>query len=116
MDPAALKDEGSSGSTRFARKHLAKVEDLETRETKDLEVARYYASTGNFQAAYLRAKDAITIIPDDPAAHLAVAQTAQRLNKKDEAIAEYKVYLTLEPNGDKVPSARKALAFLNKER
>ena len=111
--PNALKDEGSTGSTRFARKHLAKIEDPDTRVSKDLEVARYYVSTGNFQAAYRRAKDAVSTIPDDPAAHLALAQTAQRLNKKEEAIAEYKVYIKLEPDGNKVPSARKALALLN---
>ncbi len=114
-DAPALKDEGSTGSTRFARKHLAKVEDLDTREAKDLEISRYYASTGNFQAAYLRAKDAVTSIPDDPAAHLALAQTAQHLNKKEEAVTEYKAYLKLAPDGDKVPAARKALALLDRK-
>lgn len=115
LDPAALKDEGSTGSTRFARKHLSKVEDLDTREAKDLEVSRYYVSTGNFQAAYLRAKDAVATIPGDPVAHLALAQTAQRLNKKAEAITEYKAYLRLEPDGDNVPAARKALTLLDKK-
>jgi len=111
----ALKDEGSTGSTRFARKHLSKVEDLDTREAKDLEVSHYYVTTGNFQAAYLRAKDAVAIIPDDPAAHLALAQTAQRLKKKDEAVAEYNAYLKLNPEGDKASAARKALAALTQK-
>lgn len=111
-DSPALKDEGSAGSTRFARKHLAKVEDLDTREAKDLEVSHYYVTTGNFQAAYLRAKDAVATIPDDAAAHLALAQTAQRLKKNDEAIAEYNAYLKLEPQGDKAAGARKALRVL----
>jgi hypothetical protein len=111
----ALKDEGSTGSTRFARQHLSKVEDLDTREAKDLEVSHYYVTTGNFQAAYLRAKDAVAIIPDDPAAHLALAQTAQRLKKKDEAVAEYNAYLKLEPEGDKASAARKAVAALTQK-
>jgi hypothetical protein len=111
----ALKDEGSTGSTRFARKHLSKVEDLDTREAKDLEVSHYYVTTGNFQAAYLRAKDAVATIPDDPAAHLALAQTAQRLKKNDEAVAEYNAYLKLEPQGDKASTARKAKESLTKK-
>ena len=111
----ALKDEGSTGSTRFARKHLNKVEDLDTREAKDLEVSHYYVTTGNFQAAYLRAKDAVATIPDDPAAHLALAQTAQRLKKKDEAVAEYNAYLKLNPEGEKASAARKALAGLTEK-
>jgi hypothetical protein len=113
-DAPALADKGSSGSTRAERRrHLPKVEDLDEREAKDLEVAHYYTTTGNFLAAYNRAKDAVTTIPDDPAAHFALAEGARNLKKNDEAIAEYKLYLKLDPGGEKAKSAQRALSELS---
>jgi len=117
-DPSepALADKGSSGSTRMERRAqrrlLPKVEDLDAREAEDLQVSHYYATTGNFLAAYLRAQDAVKTIPDDPLAHFALAESAAKLNKKDEAIAEYKLYLKLDPEGEKAKAARGALAEL----
>ena len=104
-----LTDVGSSGLTRTQRRHLAKVEDLDHREEEDLQVSHFYFTTGNFQASYLRAKDAVRIMPDDAAAHFALAQAAQRLKKTDEAVGEYGTYLKLEPDGEKVKVALKSL-------
>lgn len=113
-DHPALKDEGSTGSTRFSRKKLPKVTvvDPDERESRDLEVSHYYFTTGNFQAAYLRARDAATTIPDDPAAHLALAGAAMRLNKPDEAVAEYNACLKLDATDPQAKEARKGLAEL----
>ena len=109
-------DSGSNGGfapkTPFVRRHLPKVEDLGHRESEDLEVSRYYASTGNYIAAYMRAKDAVRVVPDDSAAHFALAEAALSLKKKDEAAAEYKACLQLAPQGDYAGKARKALAAL----
>ncbi len=99
-------------STRTSRRRLPKVEDLSHREAEDLDISRYYTSTGNHLAAYLRAKDAAATIPDDPEAHYALATTAARLHKNDEAIAEYDAFLKLDPDNDKSKAARKALAAL----
>ena len=107
-----LKDEGSSGSTRFERHHLPKVEDKDTREEQDLQVSKYYASTGNYKAAYLRAKDAIATVPDDPEGHFLLADAAQHFGKRDEARTEFAAYLKLDPDGDHVKAAEKALAEL----
>ncbi len=107
-----LKDEGSTGSTRFQRKHLAKVEDTDQRELKDIEVSHFYLTTGNFPAAYTRAQDAVKLYPDDENAHLALAEAADKLKKRDEAAEEYKVYLKLAPDGDKAKQAERALAAL----
>lgn len=111
VDPEqpALKDVGSSALTRSQRRHLPKVEDLDHREEEDLQVSHFYFTTGDYQASYLRAQDAVKIMPDDPAAHFALAQAAQRLRKNDEAIAEFGAYLKLDPGGDKVKPALKAL-------
>ena len=84
----------------------------EDREAEDLTVAKFYRQTGNLQAAYLRSKDAVTMQPDDPEAHFALADAAQRLNKREEAAAEYNAYLKLDPEGDRVKSAQRALSAL----
>ena len=85
---------------------------MDKRESTDVEVSRYYFSTGDFKAAYLRAKDAVSIYADDEAAHLALAQSADRLGKRGEAVAEYNVFLKLDPDGPKSKLVRQALAQL----
>lgn len=99
-------------STRSSRRRLPKVEDLSHREAEDLDISRYYTSTGNYLAAYLRAKDAAATIPGDPEAHYALATTAARLHKTDEAIAAYETFLKLDPDNDRAKAARKALAAM----
>ena len=100
--------------TPVSRRHkLAKVEDLDEREAKDVEVSGFYLSTGNYIGAYARARDAVRLYPDDPEAHFALAAAAQKLKKNDEAVAEYKSYLKLEPDGDHVKVAQHALAEIH---
>jgi cytochrome c-type biogenesis protein CcmH/NrfG len=82
------------------------------RESEDLEVSRYYASVGNHAAAYMRAKDAVRVVPGDSAAHFFLGEAARALNKKDEAEAEYRVSLQLAPEGDYAEKSRKALVGL----
>jgi len=109
-----IADKGSYGSTRASRRRKLPVpEDLDQREATDLEVSHYYATTGNLQGSYLRAQDAVKTIPDDPLAHFALAESALALKKTDEAIAEYKLYLKLDPEGEKVKAAQRALAALS---
>ena len=104
-----LADRGSSGSTRAQRRKLVVKEDPEEREAEDLQISHYYMTTGNFLAAYLRAKDALKTIPDDPLAHYAIGESAQKLKKTEEAIAEFKLYLQLDPDGLKAKAAERAL-------
>ena len=79
------------------------------RVDEDLSVAKFYMGDGNLQGAYLRAQDAVKVQPDYSAAHFTLAQVAQKLKKKDEAIAEFKTYLKLDPDGEKKREAQKAL-------
>ena len=85
---------------------------MDKREATDVDVSHYYFSTGDYKAAYLRAKDAVSIYADDEAAHLALAQSAERLGKRDEAVVEYNAFLKLDPDGPKSKIVRKALAQL----
>ena len=75
-------------------------------------MAKFYRDAGNFHAAYLRAKDAVKLIPDDPEAHFLLGESAQKLQLKEEATAELNTYLKLEPEGDHVRAARRALEAL----
>ena len=111
-DKAGLKDKGSEGSTRFERKKLAVPEDLSKRELDDLDVSHYYITTGDFIGAYARAQDAVKLYPEDENAHYALGLAADKMKKKEEAIAEYKVYLKMAPDGPKARQAEKALDVL----
>jgi len=109
-----LDDKGDNPRAATRRK-LPKVQKLqsdEERAAEDLDVAKFYEQSGDLNAAYLRARDAVKVQPSDPEAHFALGHLAQKLNKRDEAIAEFNSYLQLEPDGEKIKQARKALSQL----
>jgi tetratricopeptide (TPR) repeat protein len=119
-DPDAkpgLKDAGTRGSTRAERRRLRpmaeKMQSNDERVDEDLQVADFYSKRGNKMGAYLRAKDAVKTEPDEADTHLALAQAADQMGKKDEAVTEYRAYLKLEPDGDGVKTAEQALTRLN---
>ncbi len=115
-----MKDAGSTGSTATPGRHLlhrvnpvgSKLQSTEEREAEDLDIAHYYTQTGNLQGAYLRSKDAVTLVPNDADAHFALAETALKLNKRDEAVAEYSACLKLDASDKEIKESRKALARL----
>ncbi len=99
-----------------SRRKLPKVKRVQTddeRVDEDIKVAKFYMNDENYQGAYLRAKDAVTVQPDYSLAHFTLAQVAQKMKKKDEAVAEYQLYLKLDPDGEKAKDANKALAELH---
>jgi tetratricopeptide (TPR) repeat protein len=102
--------EGTSVHRRLPKVKAIKTDD--ERVDEDLTVARFYMNDENYQGAYLRAKEAVQIQPDYSATHFALAEIAQKMKKKDEAIAEYQAYLKLDPDGEKAKAAKKALADL----
>jgi hypothetical protein len=94
---------------------LPKVKRVQTddeRVDEDLSVAKFYFRDENYQGAYLRAKDAINVQPDYSTPHFVLAQIAEKMKKKDEAVAEYQTYLKLDPEGEKSKDAKRALAEL----
>jgi hypothetical protein len=106
-DPPKLHDKGSSGRRTLK---VIKPQSDDDRVDEDLSVAHFYAQSGNSIGAYMRAKDAVKIEPDYAPGHFALAEAAKKLNKKDEAAAEFQTYLKLAPDGDKAKAAEKALA------
>ena len=117
-NPAATPNfDGNPPEGTSVHRKLPKPQHLQSddeRVDEDLTVAKFYFHDENYQGAYLRAKDAVSIQPDYSATHFALAQAAQKLKKKDEAIAEYQAYLKLDPDGEKAKESKKALADLNK--
>jgi tetratricopeptide (TPR) repeat protein len=121
-DPSkpALTDKGSEGESPTPGRHIlhrvnpigTKLQSDDERETEDLSVAHFYISNGDVKGAYLRSQDAVKTAPDDPDAHFMLAETALKLNKKDEAIAEYNACLKLDPIEKEAKDARKALERL----
>ena len=113
-----LKDEGSEGSTAHKRRLLRnripaqKPQTDDDRVAEDLSVAKFYQQSGNLNGAYMRVKDALKVQPNDPDVHLALAGVAEKLGKKDEAVAEYETYLKTDPDTDEAKKARKALEKL----
>jgi hypothetical protein len=116
----ALQDKGSEGATTTPGRHIlhrvnpigTKLQSDDEREQEDLDIAHYYTQSGDLPGALLRAQDAVKIKPDDPDAHFALAEAARRLNKKDQAIAEYEACLKLDPIDKEAAAARKALSKL----
>jgi tetratricopeptide (TPR) repeat protein len=102
-----LIDKGSHGNITPARQQSA-----EDRIAEDLDVANFYRNRGNYMAAYLRIKDALSYQPDDAEINYSLAEDAQKLGKKDEAVEHYKAYLKLAPQGPKSKTAQKALQQL----
>ena len=89
-----------------------KLQTPEEREAEDLDIAHYYTQTGDVKGAYLRSQDAVKTAPDDPDAHFALAEAALKMNKRDEAVAEYNACLKLDPTDKEAKAARKELARL----
>jgi len=78
----------------------------------DIDVSHFYLQTGDYVGAYMRAQDAVKLYPDDENAHYALAVSAEKMKKIPEAIAAYKTYLQLAPDGDKAKQVKTALAEL----
>jgi hypothetical protein len=114
-NPASKGDPSNPPEGTSVHRKLPKVKRVQTddeRVDEDLSVAKFYLHDENYQGAYLRAKDAVNIQPEFSAAHFALAEIAQKMKKKDEAIAEYQTYLKLDPDGERANAAKKALADL----
>ncbi len=119
--PPQLKDKGSEGEQTSGRHILhrinppgTKLQTPDEREQEDLSVAHFYMDSGDLRGAYLRSQDAVQTVPDDPDAHFALAEAAAKLDKHEEAIAEYNACLKLDASDKEIKESRKALAKLQK--
>jgi tetratricopeptide (TPR) repeat protein len=86
----------------------------EGRAQDDVRVGRYYLGTGDFLGAYGRYSEAVRMDPTNLDAIYGLAAAAAGLHHTDEALANYKLYLQIAPDGNDAKSARKALRALSK--
>ena len=113
----ALKDEGSEGEAqpqhrRRLRPPAQKTLSDEERVEEDLTVAHFYLQSGNAMGAYLRAKDAVKLQPGVADTHLTLGLAAEKLGKREEAVAEYSAAVAADPDGEGAKGAKKALGRL----
>lgn len=84
----------------------------EGRAKEDVRVGRFYLGTGNFKGAYSRFSEAARLDQANVDAIYGLAASAAGLHRTDEALANYRLYLQVAPDGSDAKSARKALREL----
>ena len=76
---------------------------------KDAEIGDFYMESGNWQGAYERFLEANRSDPGNAEAVFGLAETARRLHHPDEALRNYRLYLSALPNGPHAKEVRKVL-------
>lgn len=76
---------------------------------KDAEIGDYYLESGNFKGAYVRFLEANHSDPGNAEAVFGLAESARHLDRRDEALRNYRLYLAALPNGPHAKEIRKAL-------
>jgi tetratricopeptide (TPR) repeat protein len=79
---------------------------------KDTQVGTFYLKTGDYKGAYDRFVEAARVDPGNADAVFGLAESARRLNRRDEAIRNYRLYLSALPDGPRAKESRKALKEL----
>ncbi|MFZ0284011.1 MAG: tetratricopeptide repeat protein [Terriglobales bacterium] len=85
------------------------------RAAKDNEVADYYYKIKNYKAALARYQDALIFKQYDAMANFGMGQCYEKLGQPEEAIAHFKEYLKILPEGPHAKHARKALEKLGEK-
>jgi tetratricopeptide (TPR) repeat protein len=79
---------------------------------KDIEVGDFYFKRKNYKAAEDRYREALVYKQNDALATFRLAVCLERLDRPDEARAEYENYLKILPYGPLAPDAKKAIEHL----
>jgi len=79
---------------------------------KDIEVGDFYFKRKNYKAAEDRYREALVYKQNDALATFRLAVCLEKLDRPDEARAEYENYLKILPYGPLAPDAKKAVEHL----
>lgn len=79
---------------------------------KDTQIGLFYLKTGDYKGAYERFTEAVQIDPGNADAVFGLAESARHLERRDEAIRNYQIYLSALPDGPRAKAARKGLKDL----
>ncbi len=82
------------------------------RAVKDDEVGDFYFKRGGYKAAIARYEDALQYKENDAVANFRLGQCYEKVDQPDQAIAHYKEYLRILPEGPEAKHARKAIEKL----
>ena len=82
---------------------------------KDVDVGDFYLDSGNWQGAYDRFLEANRSDPGNAEAVFGLADSARHLHRRDEALRNYRLYLSALPNGPRAKEVRKALKEMDAE-
>lgn len=107
--PDDMKHEGAdvTGVTEFHAYDPHKA-------AKDIEVGDFYFKRGNYKAAEARYEDALDWKPNDAIATFRLAQSEEKLGKKDDALKNYQEYLKILPAGEFAAEAKSGIERLQK--
>lgn len=120
------QEQGSSGSSGAYSSSQSGLQGLDIPKTnsdakalqdpnlgkKDTQVGLFYLKTGDYRGAYERFVEATRIDPENPDAVFGLAEAARHLDRRDEAIRNYLLYLNALPDGPRAKAARKGLKDL----
>lgn len=76
---------------------------------QDTQVGVFYLQTHDYQGAYVRFAEASRIDPGNADAVFGLAESERHLNRRDDAIRNYQLYLSALPNGPHAKEARREL-------
>lgn len=76
---------------------------------KDAEIGDFYMESGNFKGAYERFLEANRSDPGNAEAVYGLGESARHLDRRDEALRNYHLYLAALPNGPHAKEIRKAM-------
>ena len=82
---------------------------------KDVEVGDYYFKRKNYAGAESRYREALLYKDNDAVATYKLAVCLEKMNRRDEALAEYEGYLKILPNGPEAAEAKKAVERLKSQ-
>jgi tetratricopeptide (TPR) repeat protein len=79
---------------------------------KDVEVGDFYFKRKNYRAAEDRYREALYYKDDDAIATFQLAVCLEKLDRPDDALAEYQSYLRILPHGPQAEESKKAIERL----
>lgn len=81
---------------------------------KNVEVGDFYYKRANYKAAESRYSEALEWKPNDAVATFRLAQSEEKLGKKDDALKNYQAYLKILPEGEFAAEAKSGIDRLKK--
>ena len=95
-----------------AQNSPARPPEAEREAQRNRDAGEIYYSDKNYRGSESRFREALRYEPADPVATFGLAESLEKLGKRDEARDAYQTYLIILPNGPSAAEAKKALKRL----